>query len=174
MAKKEIRMVMASGDAAGIVDHGFEVDTQLKNLTFEDKGIKSKISEFAATEIQSGETSVRFRGTQAAAVVSAVEKVELDAEAESFPVVRSAIDSGLLEGFVERKLSLVVPPAEVERAAEALKAAGIKVSVAESLSVTADALKNKEVASVEQGAAVKALKACSKSDVSYRVKYEKV
>lgn len=174
MAKKEIRMVMASGDVAGIVDHGSEVDTQLKNLTFEDKGIKSKISEFAAAELQEGEVSVRLRGSQAAAVVSAAEKVELDAEAESFPAVRKAIDSGLLEGFVERKLSLVVPPADVERASVALKAAGIQVSVAETLSVTAAALRDPLVASLEQGDAVKALKACSKSEVSYRVKYEKV
>jgi len=173
MAKKEIRVIVATGDVAGLIDHGSDVDSQIKNLTYEDKGIKTKISESVTDQIQKGETSVRLKGNLAAAVVSAVEKVEIDASKESFPVVRKAIDAGVLEGVVERRLSLVVPPADVEKASQALKKAGILASVTESLSVTPEAMKQ-EATSVEQSTAMKALEGCVNRDVSYRVKYEKV
>ena len=173
MAKKEIRMVVASGDAAGLVDHGFDVDVQLKNLGFEDKGIKVKLGEMAAAELAEAETSVRLRGERAMATVSATEKVELDVGSDAFQAVRKAIDAGLLEGFVERKLSLVVPPADVERAVLALGKAGIMATAAETLAVKAESLRTGETASVEQCVAVKALKACARSETTYRVKYEK-
>lgn len=174
MAKKEIRVITASEDVVGIIDHGADVDTQLKNLTYEDRAIKVRIAQAVEGVFQEGETSVRLKGGFSAVMVTASEKVELDAGAESFPEVRKAIDAGLLEGFVERKLSLVVPPADVERAAEVLRQAGIMAAAAETLSVEAESLRGRETSSMEQALAVKALRACSSSEVTYRVKYEKV
>ena len=173
MAKKEIRMIVAAADVAGIVDHGADVDTQLKNLSFEDKGIKAKLAECVTGEFQTGESSVRLTGEKAAAVITATEKTDIDCSAESFAAVRKAIDDGILEGVVERKLSLVVPPADVQRAADALKAAGIMATVTESLSVSAETLRTQEASSVEQSKAIGALKGCVTTDVSYRVKYER-
>ena len=37
MAKKEIRLIVASESQAAIIDHGADVDTQIKNLSYEDK-----------------------------------------------------------------------------------------------------------------------------------------
>jgi hypothetical protein len=173
MAKKEIRMIVAAEDVAGLVDHGSEVDTQLKNLGFEDKGVKAKLTECVAGEFLVGETSIRLSGNTAAAVVTASEKTEIDVSADGFDAVRKAIDAGVLDGVVERKLSLVVPPADVQRAALALTKAGIMATVTESLSVAAEVLRTQEATSVEQSKAMNALKGCVKTDVSYRVKYEK-
>lgn len=177
MAKREIKAVTASADVAAIIDRGADVDAQLKNLKFEDSGLKTKITEAGQNQMFDGELSVRLLGQKSAAIVSGVEKVELDASASEFPVVRAAIDKGLLEGTVERTIQLVVPPGDVERAAAALVKAGIRATVSESLSVTTDAVRTIQAsrASVpEKAAAEVALLACVKKDVSFRVKYERI
>ena len=45
MAKKDIRIITASTSLASLIDRGAAVDVELKNLGFEDKGIKSKLGE---------------------------------------------------------------------------------------------------------------------------------
>jgi hypothetical protein len=173
MAKKEMRMLVAAADMAGVIDHGAEIDTQLKNLTFEDKGIKTKLTDTLSPEIQKGESSVRFCGKVAAAVITAVEKIDIDCSSEAFPKVREAIDNGILEGVVDRKLSLVVPPLELNKAAEVLKQAGLHATLAETLSVTAEALRQKALTE-DLVMAIGQLEKCVKRETTYRVKYEKV
>ena len=177
MAKREIKAVQASSDVAAIVDRGADVDVQIKNLGFEDKGLKTKITEAAQNQLNPGELSVRLIGKTAAAVVSGVEKIELDVSAESFSIVREAILNGLMTGIVERNVSLIVPPGDVEKAAEVLKTAGIRATVTESIKIVdSDILNNSNYAVLTQAhlaQAVEALRKCVKKDVSFRVKYEK-
>lgn len=177
MAKREIKAVAASADVAAIIDRGADVDAQIKNLGFEDKGLKTKITEAAQNQLDEGELSVRLLGKTAAAVVSGVEKVELDVGSEQFSQVREAIDKGLLTDVIERTVSLVVPPGDVERAADELRKAGIRATVTESLKVVDSSVltgANKFVGSVQAGEAVAALSKCVKRDVSFRVKYERI
>jgi len=172
---KEVRSIIASDDVAGLIDRGADVDTQLKNLTYEDKGIKSKLGAVAGDNIQEGETSVRLRGSVSAAVVSAVEKLELNANAENFGKVRMAQEQGLLTGILEKEQTIVVPPAEIDRAVALLKSGGINVLVAESYTIDSESLKKSRAASVsfEHEKAARVLETCLTRTVSYRVKYEK-
>ena len=177
MAKREIRIITASSDVAAIIDRGADVDTQLKNLGYEDKGLKTKIAEAAQNQLSVDELSVRLVGQKSAAVVSGVEKVDLDAGAEKFAIVRAAIDKGLLAEYVERTVSLVVPPGDVDRAAEELRKIGIKATVTETLKVTAESMRRiGEVrsTSLEVAEAEVALSKCIKKDVSIRIKYERI
>lgn len=173
---KQVRMMMASSDVAPLIDRGIDVDIEIKNLTVEDKGIKARIGEAAGSAIQEGETGIRLCGTTAAAVVSAVEKYELNANAEKFPAVQKAVEQGLLIGIVEKTQQLAVPPADIEKAAEILKKAGIHALVGEGFAISGEEFRKmatSEVSSIEQGNARQALRDCVSKSVSYRVKYEK-
>jgi hypothetical protein len=172
--KREIRVIVASEDVAAIIDRGFEVDEQIKKLTTEDKGCKTKLTEVAKAQIGEDEVSVRLTGKVAAVVVSGAEKVELDVTAELFPKVRAAIASGLLSDIVERSVQLVVLPENVEKAAAVLNKAGIKATIAETLKVTAEKLRTATTTSVEAGLARADLAKCIKKETTYRVKFEKV
>ena len=169
---KEMRLMVASDDISGLIDHGAEVDNQIKNLTFEDKGIKTKLTDVIAPQIQEGESSVRVKAKVSAAVITVVERVDVDFCSPAYPKVKEAIENGILEGVVERKLSLVVPPLDLVKAAEILKKAGIKATVSESISVKADDLR-KEALTEDLKQAIEWLKQCVKKDTTYRVKYEK-
>lgn len=177
MAKKsDIRIITASEDLAGLVDHGSDVDTQINNLTYESKGIKSKLADEAALAKEDSEVSVKFQGKIATALVSSVEKVEIDVNAESYPECKGHIDSGLLSGVVEKKLKLVVPPEQVAAAMAILSASGLKVSLVEELSTTAkkvrDAFSNTPE-SLVHASALESLKNCIKRSVNWRVEYER-
>jgi hypothetical protein len=172
-----VRVITASADMAAIVDRGADVDENLKNLTYEDKGLKAKITEAGSEAMEGDETSVKLEGSHARALISTSERLDIDASAERYSEMKAAVDKGLLEGIVDRKLVLTVPMGDVDRAAEALQAAGIEATVSESLSVKkADVKKaaESEVASTDHATAQAALKDCLVSKVSYRVKYEKV
>lgn len=174
---RNIRAVVVSADVAAVIDRGADVDTVIKNLSNEDKGLKTKITEAAQNQLDEFELSVRLLGKTAAAVVSGVEKLDLDVGSEQFPQVREAIDKGLLSGVVERTVSLVVPPGDVERAAGELRKAGIRATVTESLKIVdASVLSGAGsfVGSVQAGEAIIALAKCVKRDVSFRVKYERI
>ena len=168
-----MRMMTASKDVVALVDQGADVDVRLKNLTVEDKVIKAKLANEFEDEFEEGETSVKVMGEKSCAVLTACESASIDASAETFPAVRDAIDGGMLDGVVERKLSLVVPQGDVERAKEILNKSGLMATVTESLSVKAETLRSVGNMSVEQAKAVEDLKRCVKTEVSYRVKYDK-
>ncbi len=173
---KEIRSFVASSDVASLIDRGSDVDTQIKNLTYEDKGIKARLNETAGQNIQEGESSIRLKGEKAAAVISAVEKLELKVNTEDFARVREAVDAGLLTGLLDKDQQLVVPPADIERAAEILKSAGINALVAETFQINSEEFKKPSTGGVssEHDKARKALEACVSKSVSFRVKYEKL
>jgi hypothetical protein len=177
MTKREIRKIAADSNTAAIIDRGADVNTQITNLGFEDKGLKTKITEAAQRHLEEGELSIRLEGTKASALVSGAERVDLNMGAEQFPQVREAIDKGLLAGVVDRELRLVLPPADVERAAQVLKQAGINASVVEILSVTAEAIRREETPGFARSPdfveAFKKLLRCVKREVTFRVKYEK-
>jgi len=175
MAKKSMRAITASEGIAPVIVRGAEVDTEIKSLTVEDKGIKAKLIEVLAEEIQTDETSVRVEADRSAAVISAAEKTTIRVGADKYGELREAVKKGLLP-IVEMKQSLTVPPAEVERAAEILNEAGVTATVTESLTVKAAdvrKMRESETASTEHHEAERALEACLDTDTSYRVKYEK-
>jgi hypothetical protein len=178
MAKREIRAVEASSDVAAIIDKGADIDTQITNLGFEDKGLRKKVENLAKEQMGDGDLSLRLLGKTSAALVSGVEKVELNMSAEQFPDVQAAISKGLLAGLVDRNLTLVVPPADVERAAAELAKAGIRANVVESMKVSGDKLREEmapgKIASREYTEALHSLNACVKRDVTFRVKYERI
>lgn len=174
MPKKEIRLVTASVDEAAIIDRGADVKTQLDNLGYEDKGLKTKICEIAANQLAEGETSIKLEGNRAVATVSETEKMTINAGAETFPTLKEAVDAGFLADVVTVKKELKVPPSDIVRAAEVLEQAGIKASIVESLSVKPDdvrKMEQSEVASSEELDAQNALKGCIESSKSYRIGY---
>jgi len=177
MPKKEVRIIVAAEDVAAIIDEGSEVKTQLDNLTFKDKGIKAKITEVAEGQLQEGEGSVKLKGNLSAALVSASEKFTVNAGSDQYPGLLEAVKKGILVDVVEHRRSLVVPPASIDEAAEALQKAGITVTVTDTLTVKpADVrtMRERESSSLEETEARKSLEGCLSSDTSFRVKYEKV
>lgn len=177
MAKREIKAVEASADVAAIIDRGADVDSQIKNLGFEDKGLKTKITEAAQNQLNPGELSVRLVGKTSAAVVSGVEKIELDYNSEHWKTAREALDKGLLQGVIEITRTLVMPPDSVLKAAEILQKAGMGVGVEEFIKIVDSSVLTDEgksfVGSVQAGEAIVALSKCVKKDVTFRVKYDK-
>lgn len=172
---KEMRSMVAAADVTPLIDRGAEVDVELKNLSLEDKGIKARLGSVTAEAIQEGETSIRLTGTTASAVVSAVDKFEINTNAEDFGKVRIAVDLGFLDGVVEKNKQLAVPQADIEKAAEILKKAGINAMIAESFAIVGNEFKKSLASGVssEQGKAASVLNKCVEKTVSYRVKYEK-
>lgn len=126
MAAKKVtaRSVTASDEVRELVDRGSEVDTQMKNLAFEDKGIKTKLGDAATGEMGEGELSIRLEGNKAAALVSVSEKYELDANAQEFDQTEAAIRQGTFGDAVKVERTLAVPPDDVGRAAAVLSQAG--------------------------------------------------
>lgn len=176
MAKKEIRMIVASEDLAAIVDRGYNLDTDMKNKTFEDKGIKTKITESVSGQMEMGETSVKVEGKEAIAMVTAAESVELDPGAKRLPEVLAAVDQGILGLWVEKKRLLVVDQADAEKARDILVKAGVSANVTISMKVLAEALRDQNAGVFgppEQKKALEALKESIKRDTTYRVKYER-
>lgn len=127
MAAKKItaRVVVATGDVAGLVDRGHEVDIQKKNLDFEDKGIKTKLGEAADGLMEDGEMSIRLEGEKAAALVSVSEKYDIDASCPEFPDVDKAVRAGVLSPAVSIQRTLCIPQDKVEAAFALLKSAGL-------------------------------------------------
>lgn len=176
MSPKELRVITASESLAPVVERGAELDKQIKELTTEDAAIKAKIIEQVSGEIQGGEVSVRIQGTEAVAVLTASESMSVNAGADEFPVLKKSIGKGFLQTTVEEKKSLVVPPDDVERAAQVLKEAGIDATLSYSVSVKAAdvrKMRESEGASEEEANAQKALESCLSVKTTHRVKYEK-
>jgi len=175
MAKKP-RLITASEKVSNLVNRGYEVDVDLKNLTFEDKGIKKMLAD--ELEAQFGEdTALRVEGTNGAAVISQSETYVLNGNAETVATVREAAEKGLLGDAVKVNKVLNVPADDRERAAEILQAAGIGASTSVELTVVpADyrQLMESETASEETAAARESLKELAERKLSYRVKYEKI
>jgi hypothetical protein len=147
----------------------------MKNLGFEDKGIKKMLAEGLEEEF-SVESSVRVAGSSGAAVVTKSEKFEVKGEAEEVDKVIEAVKKGLIVDAVKLQQVINVPVADRERAASILQAAGIAATVSVKLDVEAKGFRafvNSESSSVEEIEAKASLKKVVDSSVSYRVKYEK-
>lgn len=175
-AKKEIRVITASGDLASVVDRGADVETLVENLTYESKGLKTKISEAASGHKWDSELSVRLRGNTATAIATSVEKVELDVSASTYPDFKAALDKGFLTDVVDKKLKLVIPPDQISAAMAILSQSGLKVSMVEELTTTAKKVRemNEQTASnPEVAAAVTALNGCLKKASNWRIDYER-
>lgn len=173
MAKKEIRKIVASEDVAGLIDRGAEIDTELKNLTYQDKGHKKKITEVAENLLQEGELSVRVAGKNASAVITASEKYSFNGSNERAAEVTSAAENGILGGVVKVSTSVAIPPADIERAVKVLNEAGIQATLSKSYGIDAQKYRDFSDEGSPEVAAVKGiLDECVEKAVSFRVKYE--
>lgn len=175
MAKEDVRIVKATADVEGAVDKGVNVDTELKNLTFEDKACKQLITDFVRDEIGKDEQSVMIEGTKALALVSKAQSYKVEGGADTFPEMQRVAKLGLLDDVVKMKRTLVVPQDKIDEAAKILNEAGIHASVVEDFSVKpADYRKHKSIrtASEDVQNATSALDGCLSVSESYRVKYQ--
>jgi hypothetical protein len=170
------KLITGSEKVLGLVDRGYEVDVEIKNLGFEDKGIKKMLAEELLEEF-GDDTSIRVEGSSAAAVVTQSEKFTLDSKSADIVGVHAATERGLLGDAVKLEESLAVPADECQRASEILKAAGIEALVMTKMSVNPAeyrALNDRESVSAEEAQAKEALDRLVKKTVSHRVKYEKI
>jgi len=176
MAKKSnVRTITASEKARGLVDRGYSVDVEMKNLGFEDKGIKKMLAGELEGEFEA-DSSIRVKGVEGAAVVTQSEKFEIKGDADKVDAVRKDVDKGLLGDVVKVEEVLNVPVADRAKAATILQAAGIKATTSVKLSVDPEefrVMSSSESESIEALRAAKALKEVVERSVSYRVKYEK-
>lgn len=171
MPKKTLRKITASEDVAAIIDEGKRVNTELTNLTYQDKGFKSKIAD--AAEFEEGETSIKMEGNVAVATVTASEKMDIDVNAESFREIEEAVSDGFLDGIVSVKKTLVVPGQSLEAAIHALKEAGIKASFQTKYSLDTKAYREfRDDGSPDKANAKKALDKCVEKKTTFRIKYD--
>ena len=175
MAKSKARLVVASEEVQGLVDKGFDVDVDLKNKTFEDKGIKHSLSQKLASKF-GNDKSIRVEGEKARALVGRTEKFVINGDAESLATVREAVEKGLLSDAVEVEHVLNVPASDRKRAAEVLEAAGIKATTSATMKVKPEGyrtLRDSETSSVELADVKELLQKVIERSISYRIQYEK-
>lgn len=176
MAKSKTKLITASGQVQGLVEQGYGIDVDIKNLTFKDKGVKKLLSESLKDEFDET-TSVRVEATNGAAMVTQSEKYVIKGDAETIVKVREAAENGLLGDAVKTQKVLNVPVADRQKAAKILQAAGISATILVELSIIPAEyreLQNSESASVDSVDAKNALKEVVDRKVSYRIKYEKI
>jgi len=175
MSKKEIRMITASEDVARIIDQGSAIDTELKNLTYKDKGFKSKITEAAGDLLEEGELSVRLEGNTAAVIVTASEKYSftLGIHERESEVIEAAED-GILGGVVKITKSLHIAPELLDQAVALLNKEGIKATLTKGYSIDTKSYREFDDEGSPEVAAVKGiLDECVTKGITYRVKYER-
>jgi len=176
METKQLRIITAKADIAEIVDEGAKTKSEIETLTEKDKKFKAKIASYVEDEMDEGEISVRLAGNKSIAVVTAMESYEIRASSPSYAGAQIAISAGLLADVVKCDRSLAVPLAEIDKAAEILKKAGISALVSETYSVNPEAYRDMSdnigvSPNVLQARA--ALRECTSKNVTFRVKYEK-
>jgi hypothetical protein len=171
--KSNIRVITASDDIANAIDIGADVDADLKDLTKEDKVIKAKIVEASKKVFEDNEISVRMKGGESAALITAVETYILNTNSPLMKDITTFIEEGILTGVIDKKQQLVVPPHLVEKALGILKNAGLtEATVTETFPINADGLRKfkSEFADKEF---LKKLENDVAVDVTFRVKYER-
>jgi len=181
MAKKQakqVKEVVVAEDFQKIIDRGLDVDTSIKNLTYEDSGIKHKLQDVAVENISDGEKSVVLIGTRAKASVVVVEKSTLNNDAPSFAEAQTAIRIGTLRDIVTRVLTLSIAQEKIALAKDILMQNGIDVEIEEALTISKPELK-KSMENISSFSEVKknavlALNNSMKIETSYRVTFDKI
>lgn len=175
-AKDNIRVITASeddGEFVSLIDRGADVDADLKELSKEDKTIKTQIKEVVEKLLEHDEVSIRIKGNEATALVTAAETYTLKPVPALRKDILTLIEEGVLTGVIERKQQLVVSPENIERAADILKKAGVTgAEVTENFSINAEGFRKfkKEFADKEF---VNKLDNSVTLDTTFRVKYER-
>ena len=173
MAKAAVKVLENVGvEVVALIDKGAAIDTELKNLGFQDKGIKAKLGELVGDSINLEDgPSVKVSGDNAIATITKKQALSLNVGCEAYAEVEKAMKAGLLAGAVEKILGLAVAPDQIEKAAEALKAAGIGVTVTSEFKVVPEQERPAAVTAEEQ-AARKALVEATEVKFSFAIKYE--
>ena len=170
------RLITASEEVTGLVDRGYEVDVDIKNLGFEDKGIKKMLADKLEDEF-GDDASIVVEGNQGIATIGRSERFVLNGTADEIDGIRDSAESGFLGDAIKTEVVLNVPVADRKRAANILKAAGIDATTVVQLAVDPEefrVLRDSPVTSSEAADAKKALADIVESKVTYRVSYKKV
>ena len=126
---KVIREIDGSEEVRALVDGGALADEELKNLTGRDKAFRVNLIEATSGDINPDESSIRIQGDVGVATVTRKESKGLNTSSEIFGSVVEDVNAGHLQGVIEKKLSMRVSGADIEKAVEVLKAAGINVEL---------------------------------------------
>jgi len=174
MGKTVIRAITASEDVGGMIDQGAEVDIEIKNLTFRDKGFKVKISEAASPDMLDGEKSLTLNGRVSSATVTSTDKATLDASKEGFGLVERSAREDTFRDALKIKRSVQIPGADLDKAVKILQAAGVDASLKTEVSVNASEFRKLEPnGEQDHDEALDALRSCVGIETSFRVKYGK-
>jgi len=175
MGKSKARLVTASEQVGGLIDRGYEIDVDLKNLSVEDKGIKKMLGDELG-ESFGEDTSIAVSGKIGMVTMSRSEKYAIKGDADTVEAVRNAAQDGLLGDAVKTENVLNVPVADRERAANILKAAGILATTVVEMAIDPEeyrTLMASQTTSVEGTEAKQILGGAVEKTVNYRVKYGK-
>jgi hypothetical protein len=124
-AKVAARVITANEELAPVVDRGLQIDTEIKNLGFEDKAIKARICSSVA--FNDGENTVDLEGTKAIATITKKMALEIEAPNSDF---EEAFHKGEFAGAVTRIIEVTVPcTVTAEQVAKAVKALGGSIEV---------------------------------------------
>jgi len=175
-SKSSAKLVEVDEHVSVLIDRGYEVDTELKNLTFEDKGIKKMLAD--NLEEKFGEdTTIVARGQKGQATITVSEKYVVVGDAEAIESTILSAKEGLLGEAVKTSTSVNIPECDMGRAVEILLAAGIGVTVEVGISVDPGAyraLVEGEHTTARSARARDVLKSILEKKTGYRVSYKKV
>ena len=177
MAKAEIRIAEATPTLAESINKGFEADAQVKNYKYQDEACKKQIIDLTKETFAPEDGSIRFTTEKAAALVTRMRSVSLQAECqpEALQVFKNAVEQGVLTAVVEVSTSTQVNPANLE---EIKKLIGDILfqkcfTTKTSYSINRDALVALEESKLPNNTNVaKVVRDVTVEEDSYRVKYE--
>lgn len=173
--KPEIRQV-SKPEIAAYIDAGHKISLDVDAKQKEDKEYRKTITGHGLAELQSGETSVRLMGVESAALVTRVEDMAVNTTRKAYKeTVEDAINRGLLEGVIEKKMTVKVAPTAIEKLRKLLGADFDEIcTVTTSLEVSEANLRDfyeQSKTDAEKKELAKAVKECVEKSVSTRVKY---
>lgn len=178
MGGQKTRVVEGVGeDVRTLVDHGHEVNTNLKNVQHKDDAVKSQIGQKADPLFDTDESSVRVQGHESEATIARSEKYSVNADGDTIRKIREASEQGLLGEAVKVQPKLTVPAEQREQAQRILQEAGIDASVQKEVSVNPDGyrdLANSQSLSEEAAEAKAELDEVAEKTVSHRVQYRTI
>ena len=169
--KDDVRVITASKNIRNVIDVGAAVDADLKDSTKKDKKLKAQITAAAKEILELDEVTIRLEGGENTALVSVAETYTLNPNTPLMPEIMACMGKGQLEGVMEKKQSIIIPPESIVKAAEVLKQAGIEVMMSESYPINAEGFRTFKSDFGDKEFVSKLVKEVSR-DVSYRVKYE--
>lgn len=124
-----------------LIDRGFEINNQIKNLSYEDKAIKAKLQENLVNETndvfsENDSNSIAIEGNNGKAKIVKNHKIEIKGSDEEMDDAVKAVNSSEdLKNVASVVEHLDVPEHQHAKAYEVLKQAGFDVNLKSSINV---------------------------------------